>query len=163
MLRSARSDDADAVATVLVQSRLAFLPFAPSAHPEHELRSWVRDHLLPTGRVVVWEEDGHVVGVLATSEAHQNSWIDQLYVLPGWTGKGIGSQLLKHAHRQLSPPIHLYTFQANSGARRFYERHDYKAVELTDGQGNEEKCPDVLYARRQVPAQVLPLPAKGET
>ena len=34
MLRSARSNDADAVGTVLVQSRLAFLPFARSAHPE---------------------------------------------------------------------------------------------------------------------------------
>ena len=147
MLRSARSDDADAVATVLDQSRLAFLPFAPSAHPEHAVRSWVRDHLLATGRVVVWEEDGQAVGVLATSQAHQKSWIDQLSVLPGWTGKSIGSQLLKHAHRQLAPPIHLYTFQANTGARRLYERNDYKAVELTDGQGNEEKCPELFVKR----------------
>ena len=42
-------------------------------------------------------------------------------------------------------PIRLYTFQTHSLARRFYERHGYKAIEFTDGQGNEEKCPDVLY------------------
>ena len=141
MLRPARADDADAVATALIESRLAFLPLAPSAHPEHEVRSWVRDHLLVSGRVVVWEEDGQVVGLLATSEESQKSWIDQLYVLPGWVGKGIGSKLLVHAHRQLVWPIQLYTFQENAGARRFHERHGYKPVEFTAGLGNEEKLP----------------------
>jgi hypothetical protein len=32
-------------------------------------------------------------------------------------------------------------------ARRFYERHVFKAVQFSDGQSNEEKCPDVLYER----------------
>ena len=144
MLRSAHPNDADAVATVLIESRLAFLPFAPLVRPEHEVKSWVRNHLLTSGRVVVWETDGQLVGVLATSEEAQKSWIDHLYVLPGWTDKGIGSKLLKHAHRQLPSPIQLYTFQENSGARRFYERNDYKPIQFTDGQGNEERCPDVL-------------------
>jgi hypothetical protein len=45
----------------------------------------------------------------------------------------------------LSRPTRVYTFQANSGARRFYERHGFAAIQLTDGQGNEEHCPDVLY------------------
>ena len=36
-------------------------------------------------------------------------------------------------------------FQANSGARRFYERRGFVAVEFTDGESNEERCPDVLY------------------
>ena len=145
MLRSARFDDADAVATVLIESRLAFLPFAPSAHPEQDIRSWMRNHLLASARVVVCEEDGQIVGVLATSEEGQKSWIDQLYVLPGWTGRGIGSRLLEHAHRRLPRSIHLYTFQQNAGARRFYERSGYQPIEFTDGQDNEEKCPDVLY------------------
>ena len=148
MMRSARPDeDSEAVATILIESRRAFLPFAPSAHPEHEVRQWVRNHLLQTHRVALWEEDGTVVAVLATSEERTGSWINQLYVLPGWNGKGIGTKLLQHAHGILSKPIHLYTFQENAGARRFYERNGYKAVRLTDGQDNEEKCPDVLYVR----------------
>jgi GNAT superfamily N-acetyltransferase len=148
MIRTARSgEDAEAVATVLIESRRTFLPFAPYAHPEPNVRQWVRSNLLQTDQVVIWEEEGTVVAVLATCEDQSGSWINQLYVLPGWNGQGIGTSLLQHAHAKLSKPIHLYTFQENTGARRFYERNGYKAVGFTDGQGNEEKCPDVLYKR----------------
>jgi GNAT superfamily N-acetyltransferase len=138
-------DDAEQVATVLIEARRAFLPFAPSAYSEAAVRNWVRNRLLPIGCVMVWEEGGRVVAVLATSLEATRSWIDQLYVLPGWTGKRIGTALLEHAHRTLPRPIHLYTFQENTGARRFYEGNGYRAVAFTDGRGNEELCPDVLY------------------
>ena len=39
----------------------------------------------------------------------------------------------------------LWVFQANAGARRFYERHGLRVVRLTDGAANEEKTPDALY------------------
>ena len=148
MIRTASlEEDAQAVATVLIESRRAFLPFAPSAHPEQDVRRWIRSNLLRTHRVAVWEEDGTVVGVLATTEEPTVDWINQLYVLPGWTGRGIGTELLLHAHETLAKPIQLYTFQENAGARRFYERNGYQAIEFTDGQENEERCPDVLYRR----------------
>ena len=35
--------------------------------------------------------------------------------------------------------------QQNEGARRFYERGGLRAIRFTDGDGNEEKMPDVLY------------------
>ena len=66
-------------------------------------------------------------------------------MLSGWTGRGIGSRLLGHAHGGLLRSIRLWTFQANAGARRFYERHGYRAIAFTDGRENEERCPDVLY------------------
>jgi ribosomal protein S18 acetylase RimI-like enzyme len=150
MLRSARPEDFEAVATVLIESRLAFLPYARFAHPESAVRVWIRETLMPTDGVVVWEEAGAVVAVLATSEDSSGSWIDQLYVLPGWNGKGIGTKLLLHAHATLSRPIRLYTFQENAGARRFYERNNYSLVKLSDGEGNEENCPDALYMRTLV-------------
>jgi GNAT superfamily N-acetyltransferase len=145
VLRMATSDDAHAVAEVLIRSRAEYLPFAPSAHPPDEVRAWVTDRLVPTGGVTVAEHQGEVVGVLAISRLDGVSWIDQMYVRPGWTGRGVGTRLLEHAHRLLPRPIRLYTFQANAGARRFYERHGYRAIEFTDGQANEERCPDVLY------------------
>ena len=37
---------------------------------------------------------------------------------------------------------------ANSGARRFYERHGFTAAKFGDGSGNEEKLPDIQYLRR---------------
>jgi GNAT superfamily N-acetyltransferase len=64
---------------------------------------------------------------------------------PAWVGRGIGAVLLAHALRSLAPPVRLYTFQANAGARRFYERHGFAAIEFSDGQANEERRPDVLY------------------
>jgi GNAT superfamily N-acetyltransferase len=146
MIRSASPDkDAEAVATVLIQSRREFLPFAPSTHTEQEVRQWVRNTLVQTHTVTVWEQAGNVVAVLATIQEPTRSWINQFYVLPGWTGKGIGTKLLHHAHGTLPKPIQLYTFQENDAARRFYERNGYKPIQFTDGQGNEEKCPDVLY------------------
>jgi GNAT superfamily N-acetyltransferase len=145
LLRPATSADELAVAEVLIQSRAEYLPFAPSAHPPDDVRAYVAKRLVPSGGVCVAEHQGTVVGIVATSRMDGVSWIDQMYVRPGWVGQGVGSQLLAHAHRLLSRPIRLYTFQANTRARRFYERHGYTAVEFTDGQTNEEHCPDVLY------------------
>lgn len=148
MIRSAgTNEDAEAVATVLIESRRAFLPFAPSAHSEQDVRQWVWNNLLHAHKVALWEEEGNIVAVLAMCEEPTGSWINQLYVLPGWNRKGIGTKLLQYAHDNLPNPIYLYTFEENTGARRFYERNGYKAVAFTDGQGNEEKCPDVLYMR----------------
>ena len=38
--------------------------------------------------------------------------------------------------------LQMWTFQANGGARRFYERHGFVVMEATDGD-NEERAPDV--------------------
>ncbi|MBA4017670.1 MAG: GNAT family N-acetyltransferase [Pirellula sp.] len=145
MLRPAYPDDGPAVAAVLIASRRVFLSYAPSAHTDEDVHRWVIDKLIPSGGVVVWEQSGAVVAVMATSHSDAVSWIDQMYVAPGSDGQGIGSKLLRHAHGHLRRPIRLYTFQQNIRARAFYERHGYKALEFTDGRSNEEKCPDVLY------------------
>lgn len=144
-LRRARAEDASAVANVLISSRLAYMPFAPSAHSPEELLAWVGTHLIPDCETTVAIIEDEIVGVLAVSQSSDTAWIKQLFVLPGWVGRGIGSQLLRHAHARLPRPIRLYTFQAHTRARRFYERHGYRAIEFTDGEANEERCPDVLY------------------
>ena len=148
LLRPATSADESPVADVLIQSREAYLPFAPSAHLPDDVRAYVAAQLIPSGGVCVAEHQGRVVGVVATSCRDGVSWIDQMYVRPGCVGQGVGTLLLAHVHRVLPRPIRLYTFQASTGARRFYERHGYAAVEFTDGQTNEERCPDVLYELR---------------
>ena len=145
MLRSAIPEDAVSVARVLVESRVAFLPFVLSRHTPKEIQDWVAQQLIPGGGVTVAIEQGEVVAVIAVSEEESTTWIDQLYVLPGFENRGLGSQLLNHTHTSRKRPIRLFTFQQNTGASRFYERHGYKTVTLSDGQSNEEKCPDILY------------------
>lgn len=74
-------------------------------------------------------------------------WIDQLYVDPDWCGGGLGSRLLEVAKEARPDGLQLWTFAANRGARRFYERHGFTAVDATDGD-NEEGAPDVRYEWR---------------
>ena len=151
-VRRATIEEAAAVAEVLCQSRRLYLPFAPMAHNDGAVHEWIAEVLAQDGRVYVAETSHEVVGMLVISSGREGGWIDQLYVRPGYTGHQVGFQLLQVAHVQLTSPIRLFTFQANTGARRFYERHGYKAVQFTDGADNEERCPDVLYEWRNAKA-----------
>jgi GNAT superfamily N-acetyltransferase len=72
--------------------------------------------------------------------------VEQLYVAPGWTGRGVGSRLIELAKQRRPSGLELYTFEVNAGARRFYERHGFTAVWFGDGSENEERQPDVRYA-----------------
>jgi GNAT superfamily N-acetyltransferase len=121
---------------------------APLVHPDDEVREWIRSRLISTGRTTVAVAEDGVVGILAISPGSEASWIDHLYVLPEWVGRGVGTRLLDQAVRKLPPPIRLYTFRQNLRARRFYEARGFVALELGDGSGNEERCPDILYEWR---------------
>ncbi|WP_244648612.1 GNAT family N-acetyltransferase [Neoaquamicrobium sediminum] len=89
------------------------------------------------------EVGGRIVGFIAV----EGEWIEQLYLDPAWTGRGIGSRLLALATANM-PVSRLHCFQANDGARRFYERHGFRAEAFGDGFGNEEGLPDITYVRR---------------
>lgn len=156
--RHATPDDAVAVADILIGVRLAFMPYAPSAHSEDEVRAWVREQLLPGGGVTVAEVAGGVVGLVATSPGDGVTWIDQMAVQPALVGQGVGAALLDRVLRASPWPIRLYTFQANARARRFYERHGFVPLQFTDGSTNEECCPDVLYGWEAVPSRPAATP-----
>ena len=146
-LRPARAGDASRVADVYLASRKAFLPFAPLAHSDAEVRGWIRDVLVPSGQVTVavWHEE--IAGMMAVSKARGHGWIEHLYLHPAFVGRGFGSRLLEQGLAAAARPVRLYCFAENSGARRFYERHGFVAIEFGDGSANEEGCPDVLYER----------------
>ena len=110
-----------------------------------EIKTWVVNRLVPSGGLVVAESNGSVVAAIHMEQKNEISWITQMAVDPQLVGKGLGSLLLAYAMRTLSFPIRLYTFQANLGARRFYSRHGFVAIEFGEGRANEERCPDVLY------------------
>ena len=87
---------------------------------------------------------GSIVAMMVLAEG----WIEQLYVAPDWRGRGLGDRLVALAKGRQPAGLQLWTFQVNGPARRFYERHGFRVVELTDGRGNEELEPDVRYAWR---------------
>ena len=143
--RPATLSDADSAANVYLRSRKELVACAPLVHSDEAVCEWIRRDLIPAGRITVAVVDDLVVGLLAVSKGPPCSWIDQLYLLPGWVGRGIGTRLLELGRSELLPPIRLYTFQCNQPARYFYERRRFKAIVFGDGSGNEEKCPDILY------------------
>ena len=147
-VRAATGGDADAVATVYLRSRKELVACAPLVHSDDAVREWVRERLIPAGCTTVAVVDDLVVGLLAVSEGTGGGWIDQLYLLPGWVGRGIGTRLLELARGSLAPPVRLYTFECNRAARHFYERRGFRAISFGDGSRNEEGCPDVLYEWR---------------
>ena len=144
-IRSAGPADADAVADVLLASRRAFLAGVPWAHADDDVRIWLRDHLVAAGKVQLAEIDARVVAMLAVSHADGVYWIEQLLVAPGHTRCGVGGRLLDAALVRCGRPVRLFTFAHNLGARRFYERHGFRAIRFGDGSGNEEGLPDGLY------------------
>jgi GNAT superfamily N-acetyltransferase len=138
--------DADATATLYLASRRAMLPNLRDPHTEAETRAWMRDIAFARYSVRLVEVDGEIVGFAARDGA----WLMQLYVKPGWTGRGIGSKLLELILAEAAtatPILRLHTFARNAGALRFYERHGFVAVAFGDGTGNEEGEPDVRYER----------------
>ena len=145
ILRAAVAKDAPQIAGILISVRTHFMPYAPSAHTDNEIRHWVATGILPAGGVVVAEVDGAIVGLVDAERGTDASWIHQMAVRPDFVGQSIGSTLLAFVMAEFPRPIRLYTFQENTGARRFYETHGFIVIAVTDGQDNEERCPDVLY------------------
>ncbi len=144
-IRAARPSDAESVATTIIESRSAFVSFAPMAHSPEDVHRWVAQALIPSGSVAVAQVGGEIVGVCAVDIEDGRAWINQLYVKPAWVGQRIGGRLLRAALQTLARPVWLYTFAENQGSRRFYERYGFVAEAFGDGSGNEEHCPDVLY------------------
>ena len=142
ILRPATSSDAAAIAK-LMRAALGSFDWMPVIHTPAEDLAFIRGLVLPRQQVTVAEAGEEIVGFIAVS----GDWVEQLYLDPVWTGQGIGSRLLTQATAALSV-VKLYCFQANTGARRFYERHGFVAESFGDGTGNEEGLPDVLYVRR---------------
>ncbi len=143
--RKAKIEDVEAVVRILSTSRLEYLPYAKSPHSPDQDQRWASGKLIPTGGVLIAQLDGEDVGVLATSVSRDIGWIDQLYLAPGYIGLGIGTKLLNYALESLPRPIRLWTFQENDRAIGFYQHHGFKAIKYTNGESNDEKCPDILF------------------
>lgn len=148
ILRKAVPNDSPRIAEIYLTSRKQFLPYAPLAHTDDAVLLWIRDHLIPSRNVTVAQVAGDIRGFVAISQDSSSGWIDHLYLEPQAVGLGLGSILLKEALLLLGSPIRLYTFQANTDARRFYRRHVFQEIEYSDGALNEEKTPDVLMEWR---------------
>ncbi len=109
-------------------------------HTDDEVREWFASVLVSDRELWVIAPGDHPVALLVL----EGDWINQLYVDPPWTGQWLGSMLIDLAKELHPEHLDLWTFQSNTAARRFYERHGFVAIDTTDGQ-NDERAPDVRY------------------
>ena len=140
MQRQLELADMDAAALV---HRAAFddaLPWLAGLHTPAEDRRYFRERVFAACEVWGAFDDAAMVALMAL----RGGWIDQLYVLPAYQGRGIGTDLLRVA-QDACARLQRWTFQRNTRARRFYQARGVALVRETDGARNEEKEPDALY------------------
>jgi GNAT superfamily N-acetyltransferase len=146
-IRRGGAEDARAAADLYLRAREAALragSIPAGVHDDDDVRGYFASHIVEHCELWVSEQDGALAGILVLD----GEFVDQLYVDPGLTGRGLGSALLAVAKRERPQGLRLWTFQTNTGARRFYERHGFVEVRRTDGRDNEERAPDLLYEHR---------------
>jgi GNAT superfamily N-acetyltransferase len=143
-IRRAGANDVVETAAVFTAA-FASMTFVPKLHDATEDLEFVRD-LIAEKEVWVAERDRRILGLACWYDG----WLEQLYVDPAHHNEGAGTALLHRVMAEYGKGFQLWTFQANAGARRFYERHGFVAAEFTDGSHNEEKTPDVRYVWRRI-------------
>ena len=139
-MRRLALDDMNTAARV---HRAAFddaLPWLAGLHTPEEGAWFYRERMFVAREVWGAFSADALVGVVA----FRAGWIDQLCVLRAAQRGGIGTALLRLA-QEAQDRLSLWTFQRNTPARRFYEARGFRPIRETDGAGNEEKEPDVLY------------------
>ena len=119
----------------------ALIPdYDTSLHSAEEYVAFYRDAVMQKDQLWGAFEGGVLQGFIALLPG----WVDHLYVAPALHRRGIGTSLLQLA-QEAQAELRLYTFQSNKNARAFYERHGFLIEEMTNGEWNEEKMPDITY------------------
>ena len=144
MIRRATAGDVEAVAALFRRS-FGTLDFLPTLHTPEEDRHFLAG-VIAKQDVWVAEREGRILGFISLKQRVGTFF----YVEPGEHGAGVGSALFEQAQHARPEGFEFWVFQRNEKARRFYERRGCRAVRFTDGSGNEENEPDVLYEWRPV-------------
>ncbi|MEM9010152.1 MAG: GNAT family N-acetyltransferase [Pseudomonadota bacterium] len=134
-VRPAMSADA-APAAAILRAWIEETDWLPDIHPPDSAEPFIAAKIAQGG-VLVAEAAGSVAGFLAREGAE----ISCLYVAGRARDGGLGALLLDAAKAARPGGLWLWTFVANAGARRFYDRHGFRDIGGTSGE-NEEGLPD---------------------
>jgi len=79
-----------------------------------------------------WEEGGNLVGVMGLQRVRDATLIRHAYVRPEYQGRGIGGALLAAQAAQTTGPLLVGTWAASEWAIRFYLRHGFRQVSVSE-------------------------------
>jgi GNAT superfamily N-acetyltransferase len=138
------TDLAEVVSMWRASSRAAF-PYVEviQLYTLENYTDYFRDVIAPECEVWLAIDGDQIAGLLAL----RDNLIDQLFVRLGAQRQGIGGALLAKARERFPDGLRAYTFQKNSPARAFFEKHGFEIVRagLSPPPENE---PDLEYAWR---------------
>ena len=128
-------EDAPACAAIL-NDWIDATGWMPRVHPHEDVRRHMREVVFAERQVWVCSRPAGAFLALA-----DDGFITALY--SAHPGRGRGKALLEHVKRERSY-LQLWTFVADTGARRFYAREGFAEVARTDGD-NEEGLADIRF------------------
>jgi GNAT superfamily N-acetyltransferase len=146
VIREYEERDFDAVTILWRVSREVSMPEfqREKGHFFFEDQGYYRNHVLTHNKVWVVEKAERPVAFMAM----EKDFIDLLYVHPDHWRQGIGTTLLNFARERSPDHLWLYTLQANTNARSFYEKKGFLAEKFGISPP-PESAPDVEYHWRR--------------
>ena len=106
----------------------------PSAIDRNEVLAWVRRKLInKIDEYVCVRCDGQKAAWYRFAPAEGKMEIDDLYVLPEYRNRGIGTAVIEKCLRETDLPVFLCVFIRNVKAVRLYERLGFRAAEKLSG------------------------------
>ena len=92
--------------------------------------------------------DGVTAGWIRACDEGKKLELDDLYVLPAFQNRGIGTTIIKKTLSESTKPVYFYVFARNTGAIRLYERLGFRV---------REQVGDTRLIMEQNPGQEKPL------
>lgn len=95
---------------------------------------------LPYSIVYILIKKQKIIGFLSISE----KIIENIYILPEFQNKGLGSFLITKTKELHSEKLGTYVFMANFRGIKFFEKHGFKII--TEGYSTDENQPDFFMS-----------------
>ncbi len=135
-LRPARPDDVPALIRICLDARTS--ADIPNLHTDAENLAFFSG-LVAAKAAMVAELEGAPVGFAVVHDG----WLEHLWIDPPHHRRGIGGRLLAWARAEVPRDLRLYVFTHNVRAIAFYKAHGAVQIAASDGEGNEERLPDL--------------------
>ena len=123
VIRPARAEEYDEIARVWMESWVSTGLSEASNFLLANLRARVRQEIEGGCSLFVADDGGNFAAMLALHLPDR--YLDQLFVVPEYQGKGIGRRLLAFTRQQLPDEIWLRCVRENEKAWRWYEREGF--------------------------------------